>query len=273
MSTFSLTPDETPDDRAPGEGVDFTTSEGLRQVIAELTAHQAWSTSPVAAELMVYATGAYLAVARAWHRDPNDAAYEAFTAMITPSTLRAKDPWAVVTRAVALSIAAETLAERFLTSQDKARRPTKRPLTDPIRAGHYEDYLYDVHRHLLTGAREDGVDRVVRLSSVFLVATGWLPQPVERAVDYIAHRITGLRSRESAAETTANDLNIATRLGYDPDSWRGLVRLTVGRVPKNGEREMGLFARVLLGDDLAELLADQTLVAASQRLTRPRGQT
>ena len=36
---------------------------------------------------------------------------------------------------------------------------------------------------------------------------------------------------------------------------------------------MGLFARVLLGDDLAELLADQTLVAASQRLTRPRGQT
>jgi len=264
MSIFSL----TPDDRAPAEGVDFTTPEGLRQVIIELTTHGAWSTSPVAAELMVYATAKYTPVAKAWHRDPADAAYEAFTAMVTPSTLRAKDPWAVVTRAVALSIAAETLAERLLTSQDKARRPKKRPDAEPLRAGHYEDYLYDIHPHQPSERPEDGVDRVVRTTSVFLVLTGWGPRPVEQAVDYIAHRITGLRSRESAAETVAGDLHIATRLGYHPDAWRGLVRLTVGRRPKDGEREMGLFARVLLGDDIAELLADEHLVAASRVITR-----
>lgn len=257
-----------PDDRAPGEGIDFTTPEGLRQVIAELTEHDAWSTSPVAAELMLYATSKFSPVAKAWHRDPNDAAFEAFTAMITPSTLRAKDPWAVVTRSVALSIAAETLAERFLTSQDKARRPKFRPDTDPVRAGDYEDYLYDIHPHQRAGASEDGVDRIVRTVSVFLVVTGWRPRAVEQAVDYIAHRVTGLRSRESAAETVTSDLHIATRLGYDPEAWRALVKLTVGRRPRDGEREMGLFARVLLGDDIAELLADRDLVAASAQSTR-----
>lgn len=253
--------------RAPGEGIDFTTPEGLRQVIAELTADQAWSTSPVAAELMVYATSKYAPVAKAWHRDPEDAAYEAFTAMITPSTLRAKDPWAVVTRSVALSVAAETLAERYLTSQDKARRPRRRPDHDPVRAGHYEEFLYDVHPHEHTGVPEDGVDRIVRTVSVFLVATGWAPRAVEQAVDYIAHRVTGLRSRESACETVTGDLHIATRLGYDPEAWRNLVKLTVGRRPRHDEREMGLFARVLLGDDIADLLSDEHLVAASAQTT------
>lgn len=255
------------DGRAPGEGVDFTTPEGLRQVIAELNAHQAWSTSPVAAELMVYATSKYMPIARAWHRDPADAAYEAFTAMITPSTLRAKNPWGVVTRSVALSVAAETMSERFLTSQDKARRPARRPDADPIRAGEHEDYLYDIHPHT-SGAGEEGVDRVVRSVSIFLVLTGWRPGAVEQAVDYIAYRITDLRSRESAAETVAGDLHIATRLGYRPDTWRTLVRLIVGRRPRRGEREMGLFARVLLGDDVGELLADETLKSVSRQLSR-----
>lgn len=267
MSTHSPL---SPEDRAPGEGIDFTTPEGLRQVIAELTAHCAWSTSPVAAELMVYATTKYTPIAKAWHRDPADAAYEAFSAMITPSTLRAKDPWAVVTRSVALSIAAETLAERFLTSQDKARRPKRRPDADPVRAGDYEEFLYDIHPHEPTAGTDDGIDRVVRTVSIFLVVTGWPPRAVEQAVDYIAHRVTGLRSRESAAETVTADLHIAMRLGYDPDSWRGLVKLTVGRRPRSGEQEMGLFARVLLGDDLAELLSDRTLVSASEQFTRGR---
>lgn len=82
MSTNTVHPSDDLG-RAPGEGVDFTTPEGLRQVIEELTIHAAWATSPVAAELMVYATTKYAPVARAWHRAPEDAAFEAFTAMIT----------------------------------------------------------------------------------------------------------------------------------------------------------------------------------------------
>lgn len=111
------------------------------------------------------------------------------------------------------------------------------------------------------------MDKVVRAAAVFLVITGWAARPVEQAVDYLVHRVCGLTSREAAAETAAGDLHIATRLGFAPDAWRGLVRLTVGRTPRGGEPERGLFARVLLGDHVADLLADEQLVAASKALT------
>ncbi|MDA3147095.1 hypothetical protein JSO19_06855 [Leucobacter sp. UCMA 4100] len=253
---------------------DFRTSEGLRELLTELNEHNAWATSPVAAELMVYATGKYAPIAKAWHRDPADAAYEAFLAMRQPTTLRADDPWAVITRAVALGIAAEVHADRNMTSQDKARRPSKRPVEEPMRAGHYEEFFYDVHPHAHTlYARDDGgedrsVDRVIRATCVFLVLTDWPARPVEQAVDYIAHRVTGLSSGTSALEIVAKELHIAIRLGYTPNEWAGLVRLVVGT--KTGRRksgDYGLFARVLLGDDVADLLRDETLVNTSRRMT------
>ena len=77
--------------------------------------------------------------------------------MRQPTTLRADDPWAVITRAVALGIAAEVHADRNMTSQDKARRPSKRPVEEPMRAGHYEEFFYDVHPHAHSFyARDDG---------------------------------------------------------------------------------------------------------------------
>lgn len=263
MSTTTINPN-----RLPGEGINFTTPEGLRQVIEELDTADAWATSPVAAELMIYAAAKYTPIARAWHRSPEDAATEAFFAMRTRSTVRAKDPWAVVTDAVAKSIAAETEAERGLISQDAARRSTHRPPASPVRAGDYTEFLFDIHpRSEDPGAQGDGVDRVVRTVAVFLVVTGWAARPIEQAVDYLVHRVCGLSSREAASETAAGDIHIATRLGFRPESWRGLVRLTVGRTPRRGEPERGLFARVLLGDRIADLLADADLVTASKRLT------
>lgn len=252
-------------DRAP----DFTTGEGLRALLAELNEHNAWATSPVAAELMVYATQKYTPIAKAWHRDPSDAAYEAFLAMRTPTTLRADDPWAVITRAVALGLAAEVHADRNMTSQDKARRPSKRPAEEPVRAGHYEEFFYDVHPHARSLVQHDSedhsVDRVIRATCVFLVLTDWPARPVEQAVDYIAHRVTGLSSRSSAVEIVSKEQHIALRLGYTPDAWAALVRLVVGtKSGKRGSGQYGLFARVLLGDDVAELLRDETLVMASR---------
>ncbi|QNA92995.1 MULTISPECIES: hypothetical protein [unclassified Microbacterium] len=259
---------------------DFTTSEGLRELLTELNEHNAWANSPVAAELMVYATRKYAPIAKAWHRTPDDAAYEAFLAMRQPTTLRADDPWAVITRAVALGIAAEVHADRNMTSQDKARRPSKRPAEEPMRAGHYEEFFYDVHPHAHTlyargdGGEDRSVDRVIRATCVFLVLTDWPARPVEQAVDYIAHRITGLSSGTSALEIVAKELHIAIRLGYTPDEWASLVRLVVGT--KTGKRkagDYGLFARVLLGDDVADLLRDETLVTTSRRMASiPAGQ-
>lgn len=251
---------------------DFTTGEGLRALLIELNEHDAWATSAVAAELMVYATEKYTPIAKAWRREPADAAYEAFVAMRQRTTLRADDPWAVVTRAVALGIAAEVHADRNMTSQDKARRPTKRPREEPMRAGHYEEFFYDVHPHahsLYTRAGDDedhSADRVIRATCVFLVLTDWAARPVEQAVDYIAHRVTGLSSRGSAVEIVSKERHIAIRLGYTPEEWAALVRLVLGtKTRKRKTSQYGLFARVLLGDDVADLLGDDDLVDLSRR--------
>lgn len=254
----------------PDTGPDFTTSEGLRALLRELNEHDAWATSPVAAELMAYATRKYEPIAKAWHRSPEDAAYEAFIAMRKRTTVKADDPWAVITRAVALGIAAEVHADRNMTSQDKARRPERRPDEEPVRAGHYEEFFYDVHPHTEplgdVAEGDHSVDRVIRATCVFLVLTDWPARPVEQAVDYIAHRVTGLSSGDSAVDVVSRELHIALRLGYTPDAWAALVRLVVGT--KTGRRrtgQYGLFARVLLGDDVADLLRDDDLVAASRR--------
>ncbi len=257
---------------------DFTTPEGLRQVLIDLTEHNTWSTSPVAAELMVYAEHKYTAVAKAWHRDTADAAYEAFIAMRSPSTLRADDPWAVITRAVELGVAAETHAERLLTSSDKARRPSKRPPFEPVRAGHYEEFFYDVHplQHP-TGSspdipEEDGslgggrVDEVIRTTIVFLVIAGWPARRVEQAVEYICQRMTGLGSHDSALDVLGNDAAIALRLGYPLDTWNGLLRLVIGTKPgRKSPGRMGILARTLLGDRVCDLLHDADLVTAAKQ--------
>ena len=249
----------------------FATGEGLRELLVDLNTHNAWASSAVAAELMIYATNKYTPIAKAWHRDPGDAAYEAFLAMRQPGTVKADDPWAVITRAVALGIAAEVHADRNLTSQDKARRPSKRPAEEPMRAGHYEEFFYDVHPHAhpihLSVGEDTGVDRVIRTACVFLVVTGWPARPVEQAVDYIAHRITGLSSHDSAVDVVSADLNIAVRLGYGVQTWRELVRLIVGTKDRKRQKgQYGLFARALLGDDVTDLLRDETLVEVSRRM-------
>ena len=71
---------------------DFTTGEGLRVLLEQLTAEHLWRTHPAARALMQYAQEKYLPLARSWHRDPADAAYEAFMAMRTPAIRRAADP-------------------------------------------------------------------------------------------------------------------------------------------------------------------------------------
>ena len=80
---------------------DFTTGEGLRVLLEQLTAEQLWRTHPAARALMRYAQEKYLPLARSWHRDPADAAYEAFMAMRTPAIRRAAASMSVTSGAAA----------------------------------------------------------------------------------------------------------------------------------------------------------------------------
>lgn len=247
-------------------GVDFRSSEGLRSLLIELNAAPSgWRNTPIADDLLAYCREKYAPVARAWHRDPDDAAYEAFIAMRSPSTVKARDPWAVVTTAVALGVAAETHADRHLTSQDKARRPTKRPTSEPVRTGGYEEFFLDVYPHATTPDLTDtGVGEVVRTTTVFLVLTGWQAPPLETAVDHIASRVSDYSSRESALDIVSRDLSIAVRLGFAPTTWRALVRLLIGSRSKTTDGQLGIFARVLLGDSVSDLLGDPPLVERSR---------
>jgi len=254
---------------------DFTTSEGLRRLLRLLAVagDDAWRTSPAASHLLAYTQERYLPVARAWHRDPADAAFEAFLAMRSPSVLTADDPWAVVTRAVELGIAAEAHAERLMTSADKARRPSIRPEYEPVRAGHYEEFFYHV---LTAAAAEDELapvraDQVVHSSTTFLVMTGWSARTVETAVEYICHRLTTLSTAQSALDVLRKDQAMRVRLGYSGYAWNGLLRLLIGprskKPPTGGDwSRLGIFARLLLGDRARDLLADRRLVAASRKI-------
>lgn len=118
------------------------------------------------------------------------------------------------------------------------------------------------------GRDDDGsADAVIRTVCVFLVVAGWPARKVEQAVDYIAHRIASLSSGGSAVEIVSKDLSIAVRFGYRRDEWAELVRLLVG-VPAGRRRSgrHGLLARVLLGDDVADLLSDTALVDVARRM-------
>ena len=86
-------------------------------------------------------------------------------------------------------------------------------------------------------------------------------------MDYIAHRIASLSSGGSAVEIVSKDLSIAVRFGYRREEWVELVRLLVG-IPAGRRRvgRYGLLARVLLGDDVTDLLSDTALVDVARRM-------
>ena len=88
---------------------DFTTSEGLRLLLVRFHyGSEGWSYDPEAAELMAYAMGKYAALARKHGYEPVEAAIAAFDAMRNRAVRVAEDPWAVVTRAVELTLMYES---------------------------------------------------------------------------------------------------------------------------------------------------------------------
>lgn len=248
------------------EEMDFATGEGLREVLLALNRDdgRGWRSDPTGAHLLTYAAQKYAPLARTWHRDSADVMYEAFVAMRAPGTAHARDPWAVVTRAVELGVAAEAHAERMLTSADKARRPGLRPAADPVRAGEYQELFYDV----LSCADSHDEDRagraLVRTAAVFLVMTGWPPRTVEAAVSYVCERLGSLSSSDSAMEVLRKDQVMALRLGWSTHAWNGLLRLLLGQPRELEANSLGVIGRILLGARVGELMADQDLVAISR---------
>ncbi|MGO4680244.1 hypothetical protein [Microbacterium sp. 2MCAF23] len=262
-----------------GAGREFEDAEKLRTLLIRLheQGQWAWRHDPEVAALMRHAANRYAALARRHGLDRWEAAAAAFDAMRTGAVRRAENPWAVITRAVKVTCIAEERANGLLCSVHQARRPAYSVHHDAERFSDRENPLTDYHPSLRTPDSLDGDDADegrdgengrVRSAVADAVALfhllGWPQEPAQAAIDYICARLTELPSRASGFESLRRDFQARVLLDLPPESWLTMLRLVLGnpdptRAHTNAAR--GILYRLLTGEPLRALLADETLVS------------
>ena len=190
----------------------FRTPEGLRALLERLhdDGKGAWRRDVDVAALMEYTAGRYASLARKHGLDPWEAASAAFDAMRTPAVRNAEDPWAVVTRAVQVTLIAEERGNGLLCSTHQARRPQYSGFHDPERFSDRENPLTDYHEALqVAPAGEDenesddevsGVVRAVEDAIKLLALLDWPEQTARAAIEHICTRLGDAPSRARANE-------------------------------------------------------------------------
>lgn len=246
----------------PGAGSEpaFASSAGLRALLDRLheAGDGAWRTDPDATALLAYTIDRYAPLARSWHRDPGEAASAAFRAMRHDGVRRAADPWAVVTRAVQVSLSAENHAERHLTSTEKARRAQHAERDAPVRAEELTDTLTFATVGPLP---EPETEPVIADATGLLELLGWPTIMAGAAVEYVAGRLTDAGNIPAAYETLRRDTAIRAQRDLDRTAWTGLLGVLLGSRPQPGRpTRKGVLARLLLGETVRELLDDTALV-------------
>lgn len=266
--TTTLLPPTT---AAADTGAAFADPEGLRALLARL--HEAgpgaWRHDREAAELMAFAADRYAGLARKYGHEPADAAVAAFEAMQNASTRAAGDPWAVVTVAVRITLIAEHRAHGLLTSTDRARRARYSVFHDAERFCDRQIALADYHPALHAPADHEPPDGegdggwVVEHATRLLMLLGWPPAATWTAVEYVCGRLADIGDRHAAYETLRRDKALRAQLDLPHAAWIGLLRCTLGHPSASGALRHGVLARLLVGDTIAELLADDDLVAVA----------
>lgn len=252
----------------------FRDSEGLRTLLARLQADGgvSWRTDPEASELMQYAAKRYAALARKHHLDPWEAAAAAYDAMRAPSTLRADDPWAIVTRAVQVTCIAEERAQGLLCSVHQARRPRVSGYHDAERFSDREHALPDYHPAFSTNAVDaqaetpplDDVQSAVEDAILLFTLLGWPADRAREGVEYICGRLADAPSRASAYETLRRDYAARALLDVPQRAWMAMLRALLGYsspLQAHTAAGRGILLRLLIGEPLRSLLRDDDLVS------------
>lgn len=261
------------------ERAGFETSEGLRALLDRLHAcgRGAWRQDPEAAALMEHAAARYAGLARKHGLDPWEAAAAAFDAMRTPAVRGAADPWAVVTRAVQVTMIAEERANGLLCSTHQARRPHYSVFHDAERFSDRENPVTDYHPAFHVNPLDEpdpapsapaqdgstGVVTAVEDTIALFTLIGWPPATARAAVEYVSARLTEATSRASAHESLRRDRHARALLDIPSASWNGLLRLVLGNPDPDHARTTagrGVLLRLLIGEPLRALLADDDLV-------------
>lgn len=251
----------------------FRDSEHLRVVLERLQSDggSCWRTDPEAAELMRYAADRYAALARKHGLDPWEAAAAAFDAMRAPATLRADDPWAVVTRAVQVTCIAEERAQGLLCSVHQARRPRFSGFHDAERFSDREHALPDYHPAFRTepvdvgmDAAPPGVESAVEDAISLFTLLGWPPDRARGGVEYICSRLADAPSRASAYESLRRDYTARALLDVPKGAWLSMLRAVLGcadPMQAHTAAGRGILLRLLVGEPLRSLLGDDDLIS------------
>ena len=252
----------------------FRTPEGLRALLARLhnDGKGAWRRDVDVAALMEYTASRYASLARKHGLDPWEAASAAFDAMRTPAVRNAEDPWAVITRAVQVTMIAEERGNGLLCSTHQARRPQYSGFHDPERFSDRENPLTDYHEALQVApaGEEDepdgevsGVVHAVEDAIQLLTLLDWPEQTARAAIEHICTRLGEAPSRASAAESLRRDPHARAVLDLSSTSWNALLRAILGNPDPDQARTAvgrGALFRLLVGEPLRALLTDDDLV-------------
>lgn len=270
----------------PAEPRRFASPEGLRQLLLRLhdAGSDVWATDPEAEALLEHCALRFGALARRYRQTPHDAAVAAFEVLRAAATARAVDPWAVVTRAVELTVQANERADALLCSTGRARRLMSGEHHDVVRFGERDDgdRSWTDHLDAITDARRqasgdtsadpspvNGVaprEVPVAVANIveLLVALGWPRAVATNGLDYICSRLIEAGNPGTAFEYLRRDLTPLTLLDVPHRSWTALCRIVLG--PDDGVGQVsGLLRRVLSGEPIATLLTDQKLVGQVAR--------
>ncbi|MGW8482715.1 exopolyphosphatase [Microbacterium sp. NPDC055903] len=222
-------------------GRGFETPEGLRTLLNRLNdaGPGSWRADREAAELMRYAAFRYRRLARKYEMDAWEVASAAFEVMLARSTRAARNPWAVVTRAVQITCKAEIRAAGLLMSTSRVRHTNRiAGFHDAVRFAEREG-LDEYHPALATGSAVDEDDEpsdddkrvTAALSEAvgLFVTAGWDAELAADCVEYAAYRFADLSSRASAIDVLRRDRAVSERLGVPPRSWAALLTTRPGR--------------------------------------------
>jgi hypothetical protein len=217
----------------------FEDSEYLRELLARLS-RDGWARDLEADELIRYCVSRFSGLARKHRLEPDDARWAAFEAMRNPSARNGTDPWAVIVKAVAVTMRAAEFARPFRSDLDCAEGDDAAgPGSIPARAANI---------------------------AAWLRCHGWGLETARVAVEVVMLRLAEAGSRPAACEQLRKDRHARAITGLPARSCTALLRLLLGAPGHDkarANRGKGVLLRLALGEAPARLDADAALAEAA----------
>ena len=196
-----------------------------------------------------------------------------FEAMRLPAVRFGDDPWGVLVKAVMTTFRAAEFADDALTSLDTARRgglsgcrverfcerETSVWERDPGFAFNMPDNLGETTE---SGShdRSSIQEQAEQLAGLF-AAHGWASNEVAVHIELVMRLLAEYGSRPRAYEVLRRSQHWRVFTGLPARSWTGLLRILLGKPGGPGNLGKGILVRVQLGETIAHLEADNSLVA------------